>query len=57
LLCFGHQRKSVLARMKPLMRLIINQLVRVLSRPEITFVKSRLQPPQKHRLLLCSMSF
>ena len=39
-------------RMKPLMRLIINQLVRVLLRPEITFVKGRPQPPHKHRLLL-----
>ena len=39
-------------RMKPLMRLIINQLVRVLLRPEITFVEGRPQPSHKHRLLL-----
>ncbi len=39
-------------RMKPLMRLIINQLVRVLLRPEITFLEGRPQPPHKHRLLL-----
>ena len=39
-------------RMKPLMRLIINQLVRVLLRPEITFVEGRPQPPHKHKLLL-----
>ncbi len=39
-------------RMKPLMRLIINQLVRVLLRPEITFVEGRPKPPHKHRMLL-----
>ena len=39
-------------RMRPLMRLIVNQLVRVLLRPEITFVEGRPQPPHKHRLLL-----
>jgi type IV secretion system protein VirD4 len=39
-------------RMRPLMRLIINQLVRVLLRPEITFVDGRPQAPHKHRLLL-----
>ena len=39
-------------RMKPLMRLIVNQLVRVLLRPEITFVEGRPQPPHKHKLLL-----
>jgi type IV secretion system protein VirD4 len=39
-------------RMRPLMRLIINQLVRVLLRPEITFVDGRPKPPHKHRLLL-----
>jgi type IV secretion system protein VirD4 len=39
-------------RMKPLMRLIINLLVRVLLRPEITFAGGRPVPPHKHRLLL-----
>ena len=39
-------------RMKPLMRLIINQLVRVLLRPEIAFKDGRPLPPHKHRLLL-----
>ncbi len=39
-------------RMRPLMRLIVNQLVRVLLRPEITFKEGRPQPPHKHRLLL-----
>jgi type IV secretion system protein VirD4 len=39
-------------RMKPLMRLIINQLVRVLLRPEITYAGGRPQTPHKHRLLL-----
>jgi type IV secretion system protein VirD4 len=39
-------------RMKPLMRLIINQLVRVLLRPEITYAGGRPQMPHRHRLLL-----
>jgi type IV secretion system protein VirD4 len=39
-------------RMKPLMRLIINQLVRVLLRPEITYVGGRPQMPHRHRMLL-----
>jgi type IV secretion system protein VirD4 len=39
-------------RMKPLMRLIINQLMRVLLRPEITFKDGRPIAPHKHRLLL-----
>jgi type IV secretion system protein VirD4 len=39
-------------RMKPLMRLIINQLVRVLLRPEIAYSQGRPVPPHKHRMLL-----
>jgi type IV secretion system protein VirD4 len=39
-------------RMKPLMRLIINQLVRVLLRPEITYADGRPQMPHRHRMLL-----
>jgi type IV secretion system protein VirD4 len=39
-------------RMKPLMRLILNQLVRVLLRPEIKSVNGRPVMPHKHRLLL-----
>jgi type IV secretion system protein VirD4 len=39
-------------RIKPLMRLIINQLVRVLLRPEITYAGGRPQPPHRHRMLL-----
>jgi type IV secretion system protein VirD4 len=39
-------------RMKPLMRLILNQIVRVLLRPEIEFVDGRQKAPHKHRLLL-----
>jgi type IV secretion system protein VirD4 len=39
-------------RMKPLMRLIINQLVRVLLRPEITYAGGRPQMPHRHRMLL-----
>jgi len=39
-------------RMKPLMRLIINQLVRVLLRPEIAYSQGRPMPPHKHRMLL-----
>ena len=39
-------------RMKPLMRLILNQILRVLLRPEIEFVDGRQKAPHKHRLLL-----
>ena len=39
-------------RMRPLMRLIINQLVRVLLRPEITYREGRPVTPHRHRLLL-----
>jgi type IV secretion system protein VirD4 len=39
-------------RMKPLMRLIINQLMRVLLRPDLTFRDGRPVAPHKHRLLL-----
>jgi type IV secretion system protein VirD4 len=39
-------------RMRPLMRLIINQLVRVLLRPEITYRRGRPVRPHRHRLLL-----
>jgi type IV secretion system protein VirD4 len=39
-------------RVKPLMRLIINQLVRVLLRPEITYAGGRPQMPHRHRMLL-----
>lgn len=39
-------------RMRPLMRLFLNQVVRVLLRPEIEFVDGRQKPPHKHRLLL-----
>ena len=39
-------------RMKPLMRLIINQLMRVLLRPEITYEQGRPIRPHRHRLLL-----
>lgn len=39
-------------RMKPLMRLILNQIVRVLLRPDITYKNGRGVMPHKHRLLL-----
>jgi type IV secretion system protein VirD4 len=39
-------------RLRPLMRLIINQLVRVLLRPEIAYRDGRPLPPHKHRMLL-----
>ncbi len=39
-------------RMKPLLRIILNQIVRVLLRPELEFVDGRQKPPHKHRLLL-----
>jgi type IV secretion system protein VirD4 len=39
-------------RMKPLMRLIINQLMRVLLRPDIQYADGRPVAPHQHRLLL-----
>lgn len=39
-------------RLKPLMRLIINQLVRVLLRPKLKYVDGQAIRPHKHRLLL-----
>jgi type IV secretion system protein VirD4 len=39
-------------RVKPLMRLIINQLMRVLLRPDIVYEDGRPLMPHKHRLLL-----
>ena len=39
-------------RLKPLMRLIINQMMRVLLRREITYRDGRPQMPHKYRLLL-----
>ncbi len=39
-------------RLRPLLRLILNQIVRVLLRPEIEFEDGRQKPPHKHRLLL-----
>lgn len=39
-------------RMRPLLRLIINQIVRVLLRPELEFENGRQKDPHKHRLLL-----
>jgi type IV secretion system protein VirD4 len=39
-------------RLKPLMRLIINQLVRVLLRPELKYDNGRPVRPHKHRLLM-----
>jgi type IV secretion system protein VirD4 len=39
-------------RMKPLMRLILNQLMRVLLRPDIAYAQGRPLMPHKHRLLL-----
>lgn len=39
-------------RMRPLVRLVINQIVRGLLRPEITFENGRAIPPHKHRLLM-----
>lgn len=39
-------------RLKPLMRLVINQIVRVLVRDEMTFVDGQEQALHKHRLLL-----
>lgn len=39
-------------RMKPLMRLIINLIVRVLLRPELKFKNGRAIPPHTHKLLL-----
>jgi len=39
-------------RMRPLFRLMLNQFVRVLLRPELEFVDGRQKPPHKHRMLL-----
>lgn len=39
-------------RMKPLMRLLLNQILRVLLRPEIQFNDGRQVAPHRHRLLL-----
>jgi type IV secretion system protein VirD4 len=39
-------------RLKPLIRLMLNQIVRVLLRPELTFENGRPLPPHKHRLLM-----
>lgn len=39
-------------RMRPLMRLVLNQIVRVLLRPEIQFQDGRAVAPHRHRLLL-----
>ena len=39
-------------RLKPLIRMILNQIVRVLLRPELTFKNGKPLPPHKHRLLL-----
>lgn len=39
-------------RMRPLVRLILNQIVRVLLRPELQYVNGRQVDPHKHRLLL-----
>jgi type IV secretion system protein VirD4 len=39
-------------RLKPLMRLLINQLVRVLLRPKLQFSEGLPLPPHRHRLLL-----
>lgn len=39
-------------RLRPLIRLILNQVVRVLLRPELCFQNGRPVPPHKHRLLL-----
>ena len=39
-------------RLKPLIRLILNQIVRVLLRPELTFKEGRPEAPHKYRLLM-----
>lgn len=39
-------------RMRPLIRLILNQIVRVLLRPELEYVDGRQKDPHAHRLLL-----
>jgi type IV secretory pathway TraG/TraD family ATPase VirD4 len=39
-------------RMKPLIRLMLNQILRVLLRPQLQYVEGRQLPPHKHRLLL-----
>ena len=37
-------------RMRPLMRLIITQIMRVLLRPKLKFVEGKAIPPHRHRL-------
>ena len=44
-------------RLKPLMRLVLNQLVRVPLRPELTFKDGRQLPPHKHRMLIMADEF
>lgn len=45
-------------RMRPLLRLILNQMIRVLLRPELEFDDNgRQKPPHKHRLLLALDEF
>jgi type IV secretion system protein VirD4 len=39
-------------RLRPLMRLLINQICRVLLRPELKFVDGQPRSPHRHRLLL-----
>ena len=39
-------------RMRPLMRLIITQIMRVLLRPKLKFVEGKAIPPHRHRLLM-----
>lgn len=39
-------------RMRPLVRLLLNQIVRVLLRPELKYLDGKQEPPHKHRLLL-----
>ena len=38
--------------MKPLIRIILNQIVRVLLRPELNFENGQPQSPHRHKLLL-----
>lgn len=44
-------------RLKPLTRLVINQIMRVLLRPEITFADGRPVMPHRHRLLFLPDEF
>lgn len=39
-------------RMRPLMRLVLNQIIRVLLRPELEFENGRAKPPHLSRLLM-----